>query len=138
MHRLRGWLAGEAQIIYSWPNALEKAQHADQLLRKRLNKINFQPLELRTDYIGYNGLHGPLAPRPVEPNEIVLRVAAHIRDQSEAEKLFRELVPLGLNGPPTASGVGSRPRPRELLTLWPTPVPRNEVEPAVKIEVIEV
>ena len=132
-----GWL-GEAQVIYSWPQALEKAERADVLLRKRLERAGFQALELRTDFIGYNGLHGPLAPRPVEPNEIVLRVAAHVRDQAEAEKLFRELVPLGLNGPPTAAGVGGRPRPRELLTLWPTLIPRTEVEPSVKIEVIEV
>ena len=132
-----GWL-GEAQIMYSWPNAIEKAQRADYLLRKRLEKAKLQALELRTDFIGYNGLHGPLAPRPAEPNEIILRVAAHTRDQAEAEKLFRELVPLGLNGPPTASGVGSRPRPRELLTLWPTLIARNEVEPYVKIEVVEV
>lgn len=132
-----GWL-GEAQIMYSWPNAIEKAQRADYLLRKRLEKAKLQALELRTDFIGYNGLHGPLAPRPAEPNEIILRVAAHTRDQAEAEKLFRELVPLGLNGPPTASGVGSRPRPRELLTLWPTLIARNEVEPYVRIEVVEV
>lgn len=132
-----GWL-GEAQIMYSWPNAIEKAQRADYLLRKRLEKAKLQALELRTDFIGYNGLHGPLAPRPAEPNEIILRVAAHTRDQAEAEKLFRELVPLGLNGPPTASGVGSRPRPRELLTLWPTLIARNEVEPYVRIEMVEV
>lgn len=132
-----GWL-GETQVIYSWPDALEKAELADKLLRKRLEKAKLQALELRTDFIGYNGLHGPLAPRPDEPNEIVLRVAAHTREQAEAEKLFREMVPLGLNGPPTASGVGSRPRPRELLTLWPTLVPRSEVEPYVKIEVTQV
>ncbi|HEX2910628.1 MAG TPA: acyclic terpene utilization AtuA family protein [Chloroflexia bacterium] len=132
-----GWL-GEAQVLYSWPDALEKAERANALLRKRLEKIGFKALELRTDYIGYNGLHGPLAPRPVEPNEIVLRVAAHTAEQAEAEKLFRELVPLGLNGPPTASGVGSRPRPRELLTLWPALMPRQEVEPFVRIELLEV
>lgn len=132
-----GWL-GEAQVIYSWPDALEKAQRADQLLRKRLERAKLQSLEIRTDFIGYNALHGPLAPVPTEPNEIVLRVAAHTRDQSEAEKIFRELVPLGLNGPPTASGVGARSRPRELLALWPTLIPRDEVEPYVKIEVTEV
>ncbi len=132
-----GWL-GEAQVMYSWPDALEKAEFADRLLRMRLEKAGFKALEMRTDFIGYNGLHGPLAPRPVEPNEIILRVAARTREQAEAEKLFRELVPLGLNGPPTASGVGSRPRPRELLTLWPTLIPRAEVEPYVKIEVTEI
>ncbi len=132
-----GWL-GEAQIIYSWPDALAKAEAADKLLRKRLERANFKAQELRTDFIGYNGLHGPLAPRPSDPNEIVLRVAAHTADLAEAEKLFRELVPLGLNGPPTASGVGSRPRPRELLALWPTLIPRELVEPFVKIEVTEI
>lgn len=132
-----GWL-GEAQVIYSWPDALEKAQTAARLLQARLERAKLRCNELRIDYIGYNGLHGPLAPLPDEPNEIILRVAAHTGEQSEAEKVFRELVPLGLNGPPTAAGVGSRPRPRELLTLWPCLLPREAVEPFVTIEVLEI
>jgi hypothetical protein len=132
-----GWL-GEAQVMYSWPDALEKAQEADRLLRIRLERARLQALEIRTDFIGVNALHGRIAPLNQQPNEVILRVAAHTRDEKEAEKLFRELVPLGLNGPPTASGVGSRPRPRELLALWPCLIPRHEVEPFVKIEVTEI
>jgi hypothetical protein len=126
---------GEAQMIYSWPDALEKAERAAELLRKRLLNIGFNASELRFDFIGWNGVHGALSPRPLDANEIVLRVAARTESEREAEKLFRELVPLALNGPPTAAGVGaSRSRARALLALWPTLVPRALVEGDVRIE----
>ncbi len=134
-----GWI-GEAQIAYSWPDALRKAQEADRILRRRFEITGLKYSEIRTDFIGFNALHGPLAcsmPNPQELNEVVLRLAVRVGDEKEAEKVFRELVPLGLNGPPTASGVGGRSKPRELLALWPTLIPRAEVEPAVKIEIIE-
>ncbi len=136
-----GWI-GEAQIAYSWPDALEKAQKADQILRYRFDVTDLKYDEIRTDFLGYNALHGPLASAnpgfdPAELNEVVMRLAVHVPDEKEAEKVFRELVPLGLNGPPTASGVGGRSRPRELLALWPTLIPRSEVEPFVKIEITE-
>jgi hypothetical protein len=136
-----GWI-GEAQISYSWPDAIAKAQKADYILRKRFEAIGLKYSEIRTDYIGFNALHGPLACDPpfdpADMNEVVLRVAVRVADSKEAEKVFRELVPLGLNGPPTASGVGGgRAKPRELLALWPALIPRSEVEPYVKIEIIE-
>ena len=135
-----GWI-GEAQIAYSWPDALEKAQKADQILRQRFAITGLKYDEIRTDFIGYNALHGPLAcsmPDPTELNEVVLRLAVRVQEEKEAEKVFRELVPLGLNGPPTASGVGGgRSRSRELLALWPSLISRQEVEPFVKIEIIE-
>ena len=133
-----GWMS-EASILYSWPDALAKAQRADEILRKILTANKLKYSEIRSDFIGYNALHGPLAsPEYVaELNEVVYRIAVRTTDEKEAERLFRELVPLGLNGPPTATGNFPRPRPRELLALWPTLLPRQEIEPFAKIEISE-
>jgi len=133
-----GWL-GEGQMVYSWPNAIEKAERAADILRRRLARGPDPITELRVDLIGVNALHGPLAAATPDPNEVVLRVAARTRDAATAERIFRELVPLALNGPPTACGAGAgRSRPRELYTLWPALVPRAEVEPHVEVHITTV
>jgi hypothetical protein len=133
-----GWM-GEAQICYSWPNALAKARRADQILRRILlaNGLNYE--EIRSDFIGYNALHGSLSSEEgVEAlNEVVYRIAVRAKEEKEAERIFRELVPLGLNGPPTATGNFLRARPRELLALWTTLLPRQEIEQGAKIEISE-
>jgi len=129
-----GWMA-EAQMIFSWPDAVEKARRAAKLLERRLARSGFAASELKTDLLGYDGLHGALAHPVPDPNEVVLRVAARTADRAEAEKLFRELVPLALNGPPTGTGLaGGRGRPRELYALWPALVAREVVESGVRIE----
>jgi hypothetical protein len=131
-----GWL-GEGQMIYSWPNAIEKAQRAAEILRHRLARGPNPIHDLRIDLIGVDALHGPLAPRIDDPNEVVLRVAARTADAATAERIFRELVPLALNGPPTACGAGAgRNRPRELYTLWPALIARTEVEPQVTVDIV--
>jgi hypothetical protein len=131
---------GEAQICYSWPDALAKARRADEILRKILaaNGLKFE--EIRSDFMGYNSLHGPLSSQEyaAELNEVVYRIAVRTGEEKEAERLFRELVPLALNGPPTATGNFQRTRPRELLALWSTLLPRHEIESQVKIELSEV
>jgi hypothetical protein len=108
-------------------------------LRKIIAKNGLKYDEIRSDYIGYNSLHGPLADPTgaAELNEVVYRIVVRTREEKEAERLFRELVPLGLNGPPTATGNFQRAKPRELLTLWSTLLPREEILGGVKIEISE-
>ncbi len=48
-------------LTYSWPKALSKAKAADKILRERLQKLNLSFDEIRTEYLGYNACHGPLA-----------------------------------------------------------------------------
>jgi hypothetical protein len=63
------------------------------------------------------------------------RLGARDRDRVKLERFSRELIPLVLNGPPTATGYGEgRPAVREVVAYWPTLVPRSAVE--VSIEVI--
>jgi len=133
-----GWL-GEAVIRYSWPQALQKARKAEEIVRRQFAALGLEFEEILTEYIGYNSLSGPLAWGDGEDlNEVGLRIAVRTRSRQDAARMPRLLPPLALNGPPTATGSGGMPRPRELIGLWSALVPREEVEKQVNIEIREV
>jgi hypothetical protein len=132
-----GYLDGYRIIGYlpfSWPDALEKARRAAEILMARLKKKALRAKRVRIDYLGYNALHGPVAfVLEEEPNEVVLRVALHTDTKEEAEKLAPEIAPFILNGPPGACFFGGRPRASEVIALWPTLVPRELVHTEVVV-----
>jgi len=129
-----GWIA-EGLLLFSWPDALEKAQRAEEIVRKRLkHRVGVEPEEMRFDYVGLNALHGPTAPAlDCELNEVGLRVAARLRTREEADLVRREATHLWtLGGIGTAFGVPFPIRP--VVSLWPTLVPRDAVQIKVTIE----
>ncbi|HEY8488180.1 MAG TPA: acyclic terpene utilization AtuA family protein [Thermaerobacter sp.] len=133
-----GWL-GQAIIGYSWPDALEKAQAAEQIIRRQMARAGLNPQEVHVEYLGVNALHGPLAPIPDEPNEVYLRFVIRTQSREEAERLSRLFPPLALNGPPYIGGaLAGLSRSRQLLGIWSTAVPRAWVEQAVRVEVLGV
>jgi len=133
-----GWL-GEALIRYSWPQAMKKARKAEEIIRKQFASLGLTFDEMITEYIGYNSLSGPLAWGDGDDlNEVGLRIAVRTRNKADAARMPRLLPPLALNGPPTASGAGGMPRPRELIGLWSALVPREEVEKQVRLDILEV
>lgn len=124
-----GWIA-EGIAMFSWPDALPKARRAEEIFRRRLEKIGVRPSELRFEYLGVNALHGRLAGEPAcEMNEVGLRVAAHTETREEANKVRREVTHLWTLVA-VGSSVGVPVEPRPVLALWPTLVPR-EAAPAV-------
>lgn len=132
---LDGWIA-EGLLIFSWPDALEKAQRSEQIVRKRLEYLGIHPEDLRFDYVGINTLHGSVAPPPSRDlNEVGLRVAAKCQTQTEADAVRREATHLWtLGGVGTAFGVPFRPRP--VVSLWPTLVPRDAIQARLTVEVV--
>ncbi len=130
---------GQVIVGFSWPDALEKAQAADRIIRKQMARLGVQPVETRTDYLGYNSLHGPLAKLPAEElNEVYLRMAVRTDKKEDAAKLGRLFPPLSLSGPPTMSGFTGMMPPRELFGMWSCLVPREEVERHVQVMTAEV
>jgi len=124
-------------LTYGWPEALEKARAADQIMRQRLKDLGYQYEEFHTEFMGYNSCHGPLSPMPDELNEVVLRVAVRSKDFEAVDAFGRQLVPLVLTGPPTVTGFGGgRPKPQEVIAYWPSLIKKNLVNPVV--EVIEI
>ena len=125
-----GWKA-LGTLVYSWPQALEKARAADSIVRQRLPHAYE---EIYTEFFGVNACHGPAARATHDPPEVMLRIGVRDRDKSAVERFTRELIPLVLSGPPSATGYGDgRPPVREVVAYWPTLVPREEVEPKVTV-----
>ena len=128
-----GWTC-IGQITYAWPYALEKARLADKTVRGRLKMLGLEFEEIHTEYLGYNGCHGPLSHEIEEPNEIVLRIGVRGRDFKAAERFGREIVPLVLTGPPTVTGFGAgRPKPSEIVAYWPALIDKKAVTPIVEV-----
>lgn len=130
-----GFIA-EGLLLYSWPDALEKAQRSEDIVRRRLAMLGVEPVELRFDYVGINTLHGnTVHPVEGEPNEVGLRIAAKVRTMDEADVVRREATHLWtLGGTGTAFGVPFRPRP--VVALWPTLIPRSAVQVGVTVHTV--
>ena len=123
-------------LTYSWPQALTKAKAADKILRKRLENLNLEFDEIRTDFIGYNATHESLAKEVDEDNinEITMRVAVRSHDKKSVERFGKELAPLILTGPPSVTGfAGGRPKPSKVVAYWPSLISKSVVKPEVKI-----
>jgi len=130
-----GWKS-TGTLVYSSPQALEKAQAADQIVRTRLANLGLRFDEIQTEYFGVNACQGGVAPNVVEPPEVQLRIGVRGEDRKSVDRFTRELIPLVLNGPPEATGFGDgRPAVREIVAYWPALIPREEIQ--TRVEVIE-
>ena len=130
-----GWKA-IGTLVYSWPQALEKARAADRIVRQRLAALGLQYDEIATEFLGYNACHGPAAPPNPDPPEIQVRIGVRGNDRKAVDRFTRELIPLVLNGPPGATGFGEgRPPVREIVAYWSALIPREEI--STRVEVVE-
>ena len=121
-------------LVYSWPDALEKAQVADRVVRERLQQLGLKFEEICTEYLGVNACHGPAAPAVEQIPEVQLRVGVRDTDKKAVDRFTRELIPLVLNGPPTATGFGDgRPPVREVVAYWPALIPKSLIETHVGV-----
>ncbi len=125
-------------LVYSWPDALEKAQLADRILRERLDRLGLKFDQVLTEFVGASATHGDLATRaagsaPDYP-EVQLRVGVRGEDRKAVERFTREIAPLVLNGPPSVTGfAGGRPKVEEIVAYWPALIDKRVVETHVEI-----
>ncbi|HEX2779517.1 MAG TPA: acyclic terpene utilization AtuA family protein, partial [Gemmatimonadaceae bacterium] len=123
-------------LVYSWPDALEKAQVADRVLRERLQRMGLRFDEVLTEFVGASATHGPLAGTPRDLPEVQLRIGVRGPDRAAVERFTRELAPLVLNGPPSVTGfAGGRPKVEEVVAYWPALVDKTVV--TTKVEVLQ-
>jgi hypothetical protein len=122
-------------LTYAWPDALEKASTADEILRLRLADLKLEFEEIRTEFLGFNSCFGPLAENSNELNEVVMRVGVRGHDKQSIDRFSKELAPLILTGPPSVTGfAGGRPKPSEVIAYWPALIPKSAVTPNVVVE----
>ncbi|MBP6672504.1 MAG: DUF1446 domain-containing protein [Bacteroidetes bacterium] len=121
-------------LTYAWPDALEKAQRADEILRERLKNLGLHFEEIRTEFLGYNSCFGPLAEHADALNEVVLRIGVRGNDRNAMERFSREIAPLILTGPPSVTGFAAgRPKPSEVIAYWPALLSKHAVVPKVQV-----
>ncbi|HEX5725672.1 MAG TPA: acyclic terpene utilization AtuA family protein [Longimicrobiaceae bacterium] len=124
-------------LVYAWPDAVEKAQLADRVLRERLDRLGLRFDEVLTEYVGWNATHGPLA-GPPDPDlpEVTVRWSVRGADRAAVERFTKEIAPLVLAGPPSVTGfAGGRPAVQEIMAYWPALIPKAEVEPHLRVDV---
>jgi hypothetical protein len=125
-----------SSLTYCAPDAYKKAQVADSILRKRLEQLGLQFDEIRTEYIGMNACHGPIA-KVIEPNEVMMRIGVRSRDYASVERFGKEIAPLILTGPPSVTGfAGGRPKPSDVVAYFPALLKKDTVSHLVSVKSI--
>ena len=132
-----GWKA-LGTLVYSWPDAVAKAQAADRIVRKRLGDLGLAFDKIHTEYLGAGACHGPAAVPSADPPEVQIRIGVRGQDRAAVDRFTRELIPLVLNGPPTATGFGEgRPRVQEVVAYWSSLLPREEITTSIHVYDVE-
>jgi hypothetical protein len=121
-------------LVYAWPDALEKAQLADRVLRERLDRLGLRFDRVLTEFVGANATHGRLAGDQRHSPEVQLRVGVRGPDRAAVERFTREIAPLVLNGPPSVTGfAGGRPKVEEIVAYWPALIDKSVVKTSVEV-----
>jgi len=125
-------------LVYSWPEAYDKARAADRILRARLKDLGLQYEQVLTEFVGANATHGSLSgPPDPEAPEVQLRIGVRAPERAPVERFTREIAPLVLTGPPSVTGfAGGRPAVEEVVAYWPALIDRRVVESEVRVEIL--
>ncbi|MEZ5305840.1 MAG: acyclic terpene utilization AtuA family protein [Pyrinomonadaceae bacterium] len=129
-----GWKA-VGTLVYSYPEAYEKAKAADQILRKRLEKLGLEFDVVLTEFVGVSATHGHLAGEPESSvPEVQLRIGVRGHDRASVERFTKEIAPLILTGPPSVTGfAGGRPKAEEIMAYFPALIPKDLIKTEVSI-----
>ena len=129
-----GWKA-VGTLVYSWPDAYQKAQAADRILRERLDRLGLKFDVVLSEFVGVNATHGHLSGEasPDIP-EVQFRIGVRGQSKADVERFTKEIAPLILTGPPAVTGfAGGRPKVEEIMAYFPALIPKHLIETKVKI-----
>ncbi|HEY0931497.1 MAG TPA: acyclic terpene utilization AtuA family protein [Gemmatimonas sp.] len=121
-------------LVYGWPDAMEKAELADRVLRERLDRLGLKFDQVLSEFVGATSTHGSLAGDGRSAPEVQYRIGVRGGDKAAVERFAREIVPLVLNGPPSVTGfAGGRPKVEEIVAYWPALLDKRAVSTSVAI-----
>jgi len=123
-------------LVYSWPDAVDKARAAERILRERLDRLGLRFDHVLAELVGHSSTHGPLAGEAGDIPEVQLRFGVRGSDRKAVERFTREIAPLVLNGPPSVTGfAGGRPKVEEIVAYWPALIDKSQVRTKVEMTV---
>ena len=121
-------------LVYAWPDAMDKAQLADRVLRERLDRLGLHFDQVLSEFVGATATHGTLAGDGRDAPEVQYRIGVRGEDRAAVERFTREIAPLVLNGPPSVTGfAGGRPKVEEIVAYWPALLDKRAVTTAVTL-----
>jgi acyclic terpene utilization AtuA family protein len=121
-------------LVYSWPDAVDKARAAERILRERLDRLGLRFEHILAELVGHSSTHGPLAGAASDVPEVQLRFGVRGPDRKAVERFTREIAPLVLNGPPSVTGfAGGRPKVEEIVAYWPALIDKTQVRTTVDV-----
>ncbi|MEQ1603675.1 MAG: acyclic terpene utilization AtuA family protein [Pyrinomonadaceae bacterium] len=129
-----GWKS-VGTLVYSWPDAYEKAKAADKILRERLDNLGLTFDTKLTEFVGVNATHGHLSGEPASDiPEVQFRIGVRGQNKADVERFTKEIAPLILTGPPSVTGfAGGRPKVEEIMAYFPALIPKSLIETKVSI-----
>ncbi|WP_440998697.1 acyclic terpene utilization AtuA family protein [Fodinibius sp. SL11] len=124
-------------LVYSWPQALKKAQKAGEILQDRADALGLEYEDFRVEYVGVNGC----SERPItdellgeEHEEVQMRVSLSGNSKDDLNRFGKEVAPLILTGPSGVTGfAGGRPKASGIVAYWPALLDKKAVSPRVRI-----
>lgn len=118
---------GTGEISYGGYNCVARAKLAERIVLKRLEMLNLNYREIRTDLIGLSSLYGDAAkdfPVP-DLHEVRLRVAARTDRKEDAATIGKEVEALYVNGP--AGGGGARSTIEKIVSVASVFIPEQDI-----------
>ncbi|MCG8373449.1 MAG: DUF1446 domain-containing protein, partial [Balneolales bacterium] len=130
-----------ATLVYSWPDALKKAEKGAAILEARAKALGLEIDEFNKEYIGYNGVDE----KPVfeteqieDLDEIQMRISISGKNQEHINRFGMEIAPLILTGPSGVTGfAGGRPKASEIVAYWPALLDKKAISPRVNVYKVE-
>jgi hypothetical protein len=121
---------------FSWPDAWDKVQAAEAIVRQQLQERKMPFDELFVEYPGLNSAHGALVSLPPaaelnERAEIWVRMVLRTRIKAVADGFGRLFPWMALSGPAYTCGFQGMNNSSQLLGIWPTLIPREQVQARV-------
>jgi hypothetical protein len=118
-----------SSIVISGGRVLNKAKEFEKIFWGRLN-IDYK--KTNTEYVGYNACHQNLV-EDIDPNEILLRFSVYDDDLEKIKAFSTSIAPLILSGPPGVAVIGGRARGQQVMTYWPTLIPKTLIQSTVHV-----
>jgi hypothetical protein len=118
-----------SSIVISGGRVVNKAHEFEKIFWDRLD---LDYLKKNTEYVGYNACHQHLA-EDIDPNEILLRLSVYDNDTAKIKEFSKSIAPLILSGPPGVAVTGGRARIQQVITYWPTLIPKECIQSKVHI-----